>query len=84
MKSIIDLTEDKDDVTFPQMYRMNDNGAVILFSNKKSGTVIYESDCEQQFVVGYYSTNWIACCDTSAWTRLPAGSSITLIQEDTR
>jgi hypothetical protein len=87
MKSIIDLTEDtKDDVTFPQLYRHNKYNHTVLFTNKCTGTIVNNdaNPNDPDLSLGSWSDEWIACCDTSEWTRLPTGSSVTLVQEDTR
>jgi len=82
MKSIVDEVENtNDDVTFPQMYKNNNSRYIVLFTNKTTGTVIATKGAS--ISLGFYSCNWSPCCGTSVWTRLPAGSSVTLVQEDT-
>jgi hypothetical protein len=52
-----------------------------MFTNKTTGTVIASTS---GYRLGYHSCDWTPCCDAGVWSRLASGSTITLVQEDTR
>ena len=84
MKSIVNELENiSDEITFPQLYRSVIFDMIVYFWNKTSGVVVH-SGPESNRALGYFSKEWVVCNDASTWIRLPAGSSVTLIQEDTR
>jgi hypothetical protein len=87
MKSILKASDViNHEITFPQMYQHNSYGHIVLFTNKCTGTIVCNNHNpnDPDLSIGSWSDEWIACCDTSEWTRLLTGSSITLVQEDTR
>jgi hypothetical protein len=86
MKSILkENVHTDDDLTFPQMYRSRADGFVVLFTNKTTGMVIKDSgpNCLTTHSIGYHLSFWRPCNIAQEWERLPEGSSITLIQENT-
>lgn len=60
---------------FPLLAKSTRDGKVVLFSDLNTGVVVHGSD------VGYLTDTWSECTNTMAWEILPAGTSITLIQE---
>lgn len=82
MKSEVKIVE-QDDVTFPQFYACN-SGAVVMFTNKTTGTVVKKASVSSGFSIGYHQSQWHPCNDEKVWTRLPTGSQVILTQENTR
>lgn len=60
---------------FPLLAKSKRDGKVVLFSDLTSGVVVHGND------FGYLTNKWADCTNVNAWEILPAGTSITLIQE---
>ena len=68
------------------MYQHNLYGHVVLFTNKRTGTIVCnnQNPNDPDLSLGSWSDRWIECCNKAEWSRLARDSSITLVQEDTR
>lgn len=64
---------------FPALYENIDRGYVVMFCSAHAGTVVF--DPNRVHGVGNYDDSWVPCYQRSHWTRLPAGSKVTLTQE---
>ncbi len=81
MKSILKKTQSTNDVTFPQLYQHTTYGHIVLFTDKCTGTIVNSDDNDTDLSLGSWSDEWVECYNTSEWTRLSTGNTVTLVQE---
>jgi len=80
MKTELNIKDSADkQPEFPAFYRSKENGAVVWFTKLNKGVLVNGHDnlCSLGSQIGC----WTDCTNESNWERLPAGSSVTLIQE---
>jgi len=63
---------------FPLLANSKHYESVVLFINKNTGTVVFNS---KSYKIGHYSDDWVDVTDTKTWEILPAGTSVTLTAE---
>lgn len=78
LKSTVSMntTSQKMNATLPALYR-TPQGTVVLFRKPTEGMVVGGDFYE----LGHYSETWVTCFDTTSWTRLEPGESITIAVE---
>ena len=65
-------------LTLPAFYGHGD--LVVLFLDDDKGIVVSTND-PSTYKIGQYRTDWVDRNAFSHWTRLPAGTELTLVQE---
>ena len=50
---------------FPKLARYKKSNFIVLFTNEKSGAVIYPGS--DVWEVGYYDEHWVPCIDANYW-----------------
>lgn len=80
MKVEVEIGIAKDEpLHFPALYKNKDSGYVVMFYSAEAGTVVFAPNGAHG--VGNYDDCWVPCYQGACWTRLPAGSKVTLTQE---
>jgi hypothetical protein len=80
MKSIYKENDAKiGDIKFPILAELINTTFIVLFTSNTNGTVVFTD--YDQLPIGTYSTKWSDVRDSSYWTILKSGKSVTLIQD---
>lgn len=83
MRSLIITAPEKpktDKPTFPVLKKHKYYGFVVLFTSRRSGTVVSSPKENANYPVGFYSSNWVDL-DANAWAKVPENKAILLVND---
>ena len=79
MKSEVNIKPEGTQQQFPALYKTINCGAVMLFTDETTATVVVSSTVHD---LGHHDDGgWASCHSTNCWQRLPSGSQVILTQE---
>lgn len=79
MKSEVTIKPEESQQQFPALYKTITCGAVMLFTDETTATVVVGSTVHT--LGDHDDGGWLNCHSAECWQRLPSGSQVILTQE---
>ena len=83
-EKVKEKSKEESELLFPLLVRARRNGAILIFTDVATGTVIISGTLPLSSAFGEHSHHWGRITDTTIWEILPKGYGVAIIQGKVR